>query len=166
MMTKHGKHKFGFWGVATIFVVLLLILGCPPAQRVEQEREREVFDIRDTAVYSDGNHFVKIKDYKPNRSDQELMLYRCTWCHECGFEEAWDWKNFDSEDWAPRYIGEDCAPIVQRMMQKENSLLEEEWIVRRIFSYLSTETLGVDVEVVEAQSEIVIDEAKEPFENQ
>jgi hypothetical protein len=165
MMTQQSKQKFNHWGAVTIFVVLLLLVGCPPAQLVEQEREREVFDIRDTVVYSDGNHFVKIKDYKPNMRDQELMLYRCTWCHGCGVKEAWDLEHYGSKDWAPRYIGEEWAPIVQRMMQKENSLLQEEWIVRRIFSYLSTETLSADVEVVEDQSEIVIDEAKEPFDN-
>lgn len=171
MMTQQSKHKCGYWGAATIFVVLLLMAGCPPAQHVEQQTEegtflaagnklyseRDVFDIRDNVVYPEGKRRKGIENPSTGVSDQELTMYRCTWCHECGFNEAWDWERYGSEGWDPRYVGEDWAPAVERMMQKENSLLQEEQIVLRIYSYLCDETLGEYDLAADVEGAIVVE---------
>jgi len=171
MMTQQSKHKFNHWGVATFFVVLLLMVGCPPAQRVEQQveegtflaagnklySERDVFDIRDNVVYPEGKRREGLENPSTGVPDQELAMLRCTWCHECGFTEAWDWERYGSEEWTPRYVGEEWAPVAERMMQKENSLLQEEQIVRRIYSYLRDETLGEYDLAADVEGAIVVE---------
>ena len=56
---------------------------------------------------------------------------------------AFDWEHYGSADWSPHYTGEEWAPVVQRMMVKENSFLQEEQIALRVYEYLRDDTLGV-----------------------
>jgi hypothetical protein len=170
MMHMNKNKRISIW-LALVLSISPLLVGCPPAQRVEQNSEegtflaagnklyseRDVFDIRDNVVYPEGKRREGLENPSTGVSDQELTMYRCTWCHECGFNEAWDWERYGSEEWAPRYVGEEWASVAERMMQKENSLLQEEQIVRRIYSYLRDETLGEYDLAADVEGAIVVE---------
>jgi len=102
----------------------------------------EVFDLKDEAKYPQPKMEGLVNPTIYGITDRELTMYRCTWCHECGFKQAWDWDHYGSKDWKPRYRGEQWQPVLERMMKMENSFLHEEQIVRRIYKYLYEDSIG------------------------
>jgi hypothetical protein len=98
------------------------------------------FDIRKTVKYPETVKPVFNSDLLV--SNRQLTTYRCAWCHECGFPQAWDLANVGKPDWHPRYKGTAWQPIVQRMSVMDGSMLNEE-IADRIYSYLRDASLGV-----------------------
>lgn len=102
----------------------------------------DVFDLKYQAVYPQPKQDGLTNPTIYGITDRELTMYRCTWCHECGFKQAWDWDHYGSKDWKPRYRGDQWQPVVERMMKMENALLNEEQIVRRIYKYLYDDSLG------------------------
>jgi hypothetical protein len=142
------------FSVLAATVGLALLAGCPP-QRAAEETEGTYlvanskmygddsqFDLRDTVVYPAARNEGMINP-SLNVTDQELTIYRCTWCHECGFQDAFDWPNYGTDKWSPRYVGEDWRAPLKRMMDKEDTMIQEERIVERIYSFLHDSTLGI-----------------------
>lgn len=154
LRTRLQLSTFGAAAWILLAVMLAMIAGCPPQPTATDEDgtylvasnklwgDDDEFDIRDVAVYPKVRR-EGIQNPSIGVSDQELAQARCSWCHECGFKDAFDWDHYGSSDWAPRYTGEDWAPVVQRMMVMENSFLQEEQIALRVFEYLRDDTLGV-----------------------
>jgi|GEM_PF-2506925 len=152
--TCPGPTTFGVAAWIALVVAVGLLAGCPPPPATTDEEgtylvasnrlwgDEADFDIRDTAVYPEAAR-EGLQNPSIGVSDQELTMNRCVWCHECGFKDAFDWEHYGSAEWSPRYTGEDWAPVVQRMMIKENSFLQEEQIARRVYEYLRDDTLGV-----------------------
>lgn len=150
--------KFNFVPIILLAAVLLLLTACAPRPQTATDTKEQAsdaflvtsntmrdaertFDIRDRLVYPE-QELEGLKDPSINVTDEELTLNRCSWCHGCGFEEFFDWDDYGTEDWEPQYAGEEWAPSVQRMMDKENAFLKEEMIVRRIYRFLHDVTLG------------------------
>jgi hypothetical protein len=110
------------------------------------------FDLRKRVVYE------KTEAPKFNSelqvSNKVLTTYRCTWCHECGFPQAWDIDNVGKPGWHPRYKGEGWKPIVARMRVMEGSMLNEE-IADRVYSYLRQESLGQYNEAADPKGAVV-----------
>jgi hypothetical protein len=110
------------------------------------------FDIRKKVVYD--KVVAATFNSELQVSNKQLTTYRCTWCHECGFPQAWDIKNVGKPNWHPRYRGEGWEPIVYRMSLIEGSMLNEE-IADRIYKYLRDESLGKYVEANDPKGAIV-----------
>jgi len=148
--------------------VLILLAGCPPEQATRQAEgtylaanskmygDDSQFDLRDTVVYPEARN-QGVTNPSLNVSDQELTIYRCTWCHECGFEAAFDWANYGTDEWSPRYVGEDWRAPLKRMMDKEDTMIQEEQIVERIYSFLHDSTLGTYEEAADDRGAVVVE---------
>jgi hypothetical protein len=151
-------RKFNLLTIILLAAFAPLLTACSPRSQTATEtaehaqdeflvtsntmRDSErTFDIRDQLVYPE-QEIEGLKDPSINVSDEELALNRCSWCHGCGFEDFFDWDDYGTEDWDPQYVGDEWAPSVQRMMDKENAFLKEEMIVRRIYRFLHDVTLG------------------------
>lgn len=147
-------------------------ISCQPLERGDESVEGaylvagnklfysdEVFDLRLPAVYPTPKR-EGLQDPSVQVSDRDLTLNRCTWCHGCGFKAAFDWEHYGAANWNPRYRGQQWQPVLERMMQLENSFLQEEMIIRRIFKFLNDETTGQYDESVDPKGaiEIPIDE--------
>jgi hypothetical protein len=109
------------------------------------------FDIRKTVIYE-----PVVQGFNPatNVTNKALTHYRCTWCHECGFQAAWDIENEDKPGWRPRYKGETWKAIVQRMGRSDATMLNEQ-IADRIYSYLRDASLGKYDESKDTQGAVV-----------
>jgi len=154
--TKIRRLMFDLAAFALIVLSVAVLTGCPPNDPPtysDADGEYSVssarllgtdatFSIKDELIYPVRDR-EGISDTSLNLTSKELTRVRCTWCHECGFEAAWDWDNYGSSNWSPQYKGEEWAPIVERMMRKEMSFLQEEKLVVRIFEYLRDDSLGV-----------------------
>lgn len=160
---------------AVIATVLLLVwlAGCPPAQRqyvsadgtfmAGRNRLYETsgeFDLRWEVKYPE-----KERGFDPslNVSDQELAFNRCTWCHECGFEAAFDYASFGTDEWDPHYVGQEWAAPVERMRVKDGSMLNEK-VAERIFKFLRDITLGVYDEEDDSKGAIEVEVTPEEME--
>jgi hypothetical protein len=157
---------FGRLAVLLSFGLPLLLGGCPPSERLGGEQAEgtylasanklfdldEPFDIHWTVVYPE----LDAPDLSLNKTDRELTWIRCTLCHECGFEEVFDLARHGTPDWAPRYVGDQWAPVVQRMRVKEGSFLNEV-IAQRIYTYLRDDTLGVYDESKDLKGAVVVE---------
>lgn len=172
MMAKRTLSRtYRAWetfNAAAALIILLPLLGCPPPKAAEEAEgtylaarskmygDDEAFDIRDTVTYpiprTEG-----VTNPSTAVSDQELTMNRCTWCHECGFQRAFDWENYGHEEWAPQYTGEQWAPVLQRMMDKEETMIQEEQIVQRIYEFLRDATLGVYDEEADDRGAVVVE---------
>ena len=155
-LTYNRRTLFDAIVTAAVVMAVTLLAGCPPNEAPKYNDEvgtytvskarllgrDNTFSLKDELVYPEGiNRGMDTTSL--NLTDKRLAEVRCSWCHECGFEEAWDWKNYGSSEWSPRYVGEEWGPIVARMKDKEMSFLQEELIARRIYEYLRDDSLGV-----------------------
>ena len=164
---------FGAAAWIALAVLLGMIAGCPPQTATTDEEgtylvasnrlwgDESDFDIRDTAAYPEPRR-EGMQDPSLGVSDQALTMNRCSWCHECGFKVAFDWEQYGSADWSPRYTGEEWAPVVQRMMVKENSFLQEEQIALRVYEYLRDDSLGVYDLEDDPEGAIVVEVDEQP----
>ncbi|MEZ5338790.1 MAG: hypothetical protein R3F46_11065 [bacterium] len=138
-----------------IFALLVLAASCNPLTSGEQEQVgQRQFLVEDARLFSNDSDLsvkdiltypkgvrkgpVNISTNVPNR---DLAIYRCTWCHECGFTNAFDYGNFNTDEWNPQYVGDAWRGSVQRMNDKDETLLNEQ-IAERIFTYLRDVTNG------------------------
>ena len=173
-MTYRKRILFSHAAAVGLLAALAIFAGCPPMKQAKTAVEGKYL-VRHDKLYSSEDPFdLKLEAVYPkpvidgmispdtNVSDRELATYRCTWCHECGFKAAWDWEHLGSPDWKPKYKGEQWQPVVARMMNLENSLLQEEGIVKRIYRYLHDESLGIYDEAKDRRGAIVIDVDKLP----
>jgi hypothetical protein len=135
-----------------------LSAGCNPAPRhaaKEQTPETKLGEYKYAAnkLLESGSSFdIRWKVTYPtaqdsfnpdtNLSDRNLTFERCTHCHECGFENAFDKARYGTVDWKPRIKGDDWATPLDRMSVKENAFLSEPMIVNRIYTFLRDETTG------------------------
>lgn len=160
---------FDVFAVSVLVLAVVMVAGCPPMQRGTKDAPGEYtvssdrllgdnsdFNINDELVYKTAAQ-VGMRSTNTQVSDRELAMVRCEWCHECGFLRAWDWDNFGSAGWNPDYVGDEWGPIVQRMMQLDNSFLQEEMLAQRVFEYLRDESLGVYDESADDQGATVIE---------
>ncbi|MBN2082819.1 hypothetical protein JW859_11530 [bacterium] len=159
---------FHLAALGLLLILLAALCGCRPRQAEEEVAGEYLassskmygntsnFDIRDTVVYPEavreglGNPSINV-------SDKELTFNRCTWCHECGFQAAFDWEHYGTQEWSPKYTGQAWQAPIQRMMRMENSFLQEEQIAKRIYQYLRDETLGVYDEEADDKNAIIIE---------
>jgi len=156
------------FGPLAAVAFLVLLAGCPPPQAAKEAEgtylvanskmygDDDRFDLRDTVVYPETRSEGVINP-SLNVSDQELTIYRCTWCHECGFPKAFDWANYGTDKWSPRYVGEDWRAPLKRMMDMEDTMIQEEQIVERIYSFLHDSTLGTYEEVADDRGAVVVE---------
>ncbi|MCB1218537.1 hypothetical protein KDL44_14225 [bacterium] len=151
-MTMRGSAKFaGF----PIFGLLFLAVSCNPLISSRQEQVgQSQYLVDDARLYSNDGDLgmkdiltypksvrkgpVNVSTGVPNR---DLTIYRCTWCHECGFTRAFDYENFGTDEWNPQYVGEAWRGSVQRMNDRDETLLNEQ-IAERIYTYLRDVTNG------------------------
>lgn len=153
LMTVAMLRKFGG---TVIFLILLALAGCNPLDSLSDEKVGESMYLVDRSRLFGNENDLGLKDIlvypaserkgpenvSTNVSNKLLARYRCTWCHECGFTEAFDYANYGTDDWDPVYVGEAWRPVVQRMNDDDETLLNEQ-IAERIYSYLRDETLGI-----------------------
>lgn len=156
-------------------LLLALLAGCPPPKATREAEgtylvarskmygDDSQFDLRDTVVYPEVRT-EGIQDPSVSVSDQQLTVNRCTWCHECGFQDAFDWEDYGAADWSPRYVGEEWQAPLQRMMEKENTYIQEERIVERIYGFLHDATLGTYDEQADDRGAVVIEVDEAPPE--
>lgn len=155
-------------------LALALAANCTPLKSSREASGEGKFEVNNSSLYEQSGEFSLLDevvypelDYKPFDSrisvtNKYLALgsdtrnSRCTRCHECGFERAWDMEHYGTEEWNPRYVGEQWKPVVQRMRLLENSLINEK-IADRIYSFLRDETLGVYDEAADRGAEVVVD---------
>jgi hypothetical protein len=139
--------------VLACLAVLALTTGCPPP-KPENVATKGVFLAATNKIYDRGDGFdlkdrieypeVKqegLQTVSTDITDRALAMARCTWCHECGFNEAFDVARYAKPAWNPIYRGEQWLPIVQRMRQMENTLLNEV-LAERIYDFLRDASLG------------------------
>jgi hypothetical protein len=140
-------------GLLACIALLALLIGCPPPPP-EDIAPKGVFLAASNKIYDRGDGFdIKdrieypeakkegCQDVSTNITDRALAMARCTWCHECGFNEAFDVARYGKPGWSPYYRGEQWQPIVERMSKTENTLLNEV-LAERIFNFLRDSTLG------------------------
>lgn len=133
--------------------VAALLSGCPPPEKANSAAPGEFiaesnkfldfgdnFDIRDKVVYPE-TQTEGLSNPTTFVTDRKLTELRCTWCHECGFERAFDLERYGTAYWQPLYRGEMWKPIVQRMQRVENNMLNEV-LAERIFNFLRDSTTG------------------------
>ena len=162
MTLNRGK----LFHLATVALTAILITGCPPNKPLDAQEEGTFvvsrnklydqssdFDLRWTAVYP-----KKEEGFNPsiNVSNQELTFNRCTSCHECGFKPAFDYDNYGKPGWDPRYTGQQWTTIVERMNQKEGSMMNEQ-VAQRVFTFLRDSTLGQYDETTDPGGAIVVE---------
>jgi len=159
---------FHLAAVGLLSVLLATLCGCPP-RPAEEDAEGQYlassskmygnksdFDIRDKVVYPEAAR-EGLSNPSINVSDKELTFNRCTWCHECGFENAFDWEHYGTTEWSPQYTGQAWQAPIQRMMRMENSFIQEEEIAKRIYQYLRDETLGVYDESADDKNAVIVE---------
>jgi hypothetical protein len=157
------------FGLLALIGAIYSLWGCTPEPIERADTKPGHFTWDNTKLFASQEPFdlrLTVDYVQPRRdglsdpavfgiSDRELTMRRCTWCHECGFQKAWDWEHYGSTAWKPVYTGEQWQPVVARMMNKDNSFLQEEQIVQRIYRYLRDDSLGnykeADVEGPEPQ---------------
>jgi hypothetical protein len=173
-MTYMTRYLFSHAAAIGLLAMLALLAGCPPLKQAKTVVEGKYLVLQNKLYSSEDPFDLKLEAVYPepktdglispelNVSDRELTMYRCTWCHECGFKAAWDWEHLGGTDWKPKYTGEQWQPVVARMMNLENSLLQEEGIVKRIYHYLHDESLGIYDETKDRRGAIVINVDKLP----
>jgi len=163
------RFPFNLLLMFVAFAALVTTSGCPPLRTrsassaadtyvVEKNRlfdESSKFDVRAKLEYSEYEE-AGLKDPRLDVTDRELTMLRCTWCHECGFEEAFDWPHYGSAQWQPQLVGEQWAPVVARMAELENSYLNET-IAFRIYKYLRDDTTGKYDEAKDSRGAVVIE---------
>jgi hypothetical protein len=117
------------------------------------------FDLRWEVVYPETE-----RAFNPsiNVSNQELAFNRCTFCHECGFEQAFDYANYGAEDWDPQYVGQQWAAPVERMRVKEGAMLNEQ-VAERIYTFLRDVTLDEYDEASDPRGAIEVEVDPEEF---
>jgi hypothetical protein len=146
-----SKTFYRWLGYAALGAALILC-GCPPftEQKVKKGEflakpnklydRGEGFDIKDRIVYpavkSEG-----LADSSTQKTNRELAMLRCGYCHGCGFDQAFDKARYGQPAWEPKYKGAEWQPIVKRMLNLENSMLNEE-IAERIYNFLRDSTTG------------------------
>jgi hypothetical protein len=146
--------SYGRWLLrGVVCVALLALYGCPPPPAQDLERKGEFiagtnkifdrgdgFDIKDSITYPETKT-EGLVNASLDITDRALTMARCTWCHECGFNEMFDTPAYGNPRWKPLYTGEDWFPVVTRMRRMENSLLNEV-IAERIYNFLRDSTTG------------------------
>jgi hypothetical protein len=151
--------------------LLVFLLGCPP-EPPREAQEAGTFLLSKNKLYDIGSDFdlrwkvvypatEKTFDPSTNISNKELAQNRCTICHECGFEKAFDYAHFGQPGWAPQYKGQRWSSSVERMVGKEGSMLNEQ-IAGRIFEYLRDVTLGKYDENVDPKGAMIIETDNPP----
>ena len=169
-MTYDWNSSFA---LAATAVAILLVTGCPPRSEsqsapagvfvasVNKLYDRgDGFDLRDRVIYP----AVKgegLENADTNVTNRQLTMYRCTWCHECGFKQAFDAGHYGQPGWAPRYKGEQWRPVIDRMVSKDDSLLNEV-LAERIYTFLRDSTLGLYDESKDTRGAVVIKAPPEP----
>jgi len=101
-----------------------------------------VFDVR-----WKGTHEPITDTFNPalNVDNRQLAINRCDRCHECGFHQAFDMDHYGKPGWHPLIKGQDWSRPAIRMINKENSFLNDA-IVERIYTFLRDETtIGYDL---------------------
>src|SRR5688572_28715292 len=136
--------------LTALVILLLLLCGCPPpddgttagadggvkgtylAEGNKLFDAESPFDLRWTVVYPKRD-----EGFNPElgMSNRELAMARCTWCHECGFKDAFDYARYQSMEWKPRYVGEQWADPVRRMEGIDETMLNE-LVATRIYTFL------------------------------
>jgi len=152
------RDLFNFWTCFAAIAALTVFANCTPLKS-SRDNSKGKFEVSNASIYEQNSEFSlldevvypkqteKTFDSRINVPDKYLTLgdatrsVRCTRCHECGFEQAWDMDHYQTPDWNPRYRGDEWKPVVQRMRAMENSLINEK-IADRIFNFLRDETLG------------------------
>ena len=106
-------------------------------------------------------------DPATNVDNRTLAINRCDRCHECGFRDAFDLKNYNTTKWKPRIKGQDWLPSIYRMQDKNNAFLNEV-IMERIYSFLRDETtVGYDeAKDKKGAVEVQIDEQGNPVKHE
>jgi hypothetical protein len=155
-------------------LALALCVNCTPLKSSRSSSTAGKFEVSNASIYEQSGEFSLLdevvypdrnsKPFDPriNVTNKYLTLAsgtrssRCTRCHECGFEQAWDMENYGTEEWDPKYVGEQWKPVVQRMRMLENSLINEK-IADRIYSFLEEETLGEYDEAADQGATVVVD---------
>lgn len=152
-MTIADLRKFT---IPAILVVAFLSCGCNPLNSLSKTKTaKSTFLVDDSRLFDSDTSFgmrdilvyPAMERHGPQNvstgiPNPELTRYRCTWCHECGFTEAFDFENLNTPEWKPVYVGEAWKSIVYRMNDKDEALLNEQ-IAERIFTYLRDKSLGV-----------------------
>ena len=147
--------------------VLLLLAGCPPRSE-SQAAPSGVFVASANKLYDRGDGFdlrdrviypaVKgegLESADTNVMNRQLTMYRCMWCHECGFQQAFDVGQYGQPGWAPRYKGEQWRPVVDRMAAKDDSMLNEV-LAERVYTFLRDSTLGIYDESKDTRGAVVV----------
>lgn len=140
-------------GLLACIAIMAVMTGCPPP-KPENVAKKGVFIALTNRIFDRGDEFdikdrIEYPEIKTEGmanadidvTDRQLAMYRCTWCHECGFNQAFDVKNYGKPGWNPYYRGEQWQPIVARMRPLENSMLNEV-LAERIYNFLRDSTLG------------------------
>jgi len=163
-MTHDWNRSFA---VAATAAAIVFVAGCPPRSESQSAPpgvfvasanklydRGDGFDLRDRVIYP----AVKgegLENADTNVTNRQLTMYRCTWCHECGFQQAFDLRNYGQPGWAPRYKGEQWRPVVDRMAAKDDSLLNEV-LAERIYGFLRDSTLGLYDEHKDTRGAVVV----------
>lgn len=145
--------------ILAALLALALFANCTPLKSSKTAANEGKFEVNNASIYEQSGEFSLLdtvvypeQTFKPfdsriNVPNKYLTLGddkhsgRCNRCHECGFDDAWDTKHYQTPQWNPRYKGEEWKPVVQRMRKLNLSLLNET-IADRIYSFLHDETLG------------------------
>ncbi len=139
-----------------ILAGILLLSSCNPMDSLSTQKvAQSTYLVEKSKLYGNDNE-LDLKDIlvypkadrkgpesvSTNVSNKLLTKYRCTWCHECGFTEAFDYENLGKPDWNPRFRGEGWRPVVQRMNDMDEALVNEQ-LAERIYTYLLEESTGI-----------------------
>lgn len=170
-MTSVKRHSFIFWLAGALLLSSMLAFKPMPSR--QQQPEEGVYVVAKSRLYDDDSQFrlddtlvyhdLVEEGFDPsiNQTNKDMALGhdgrtgRCTKCHECGFERAWDMEHYETPEWNPTYVGEQWQPIVMRMRRLENAFINEQ-IGDRIYSFLRDETLGVYDESKDTKGATVI----------
>jgi hypothetical protein len=158
--------KANLFGLTVLAAGLLALAGCPPSQPLHPE-ERGTFLAAKNKLYDQNSEFdlrwnvvypERSTQFNPsiNVSNQELAFNRCTNCHECGFKPAFDYDNYGKPGWKPKYKGQQWQTIVERMNQKDGSMLNEQ-VANRIFMFLKDASLGKYDETADPKGALVVE---------
>jgi hypothetical protein len=168
------RPLFNFWACFAALAALTVFANCTPLKSSRNNTSDGKFEVSNASIYEQNGEFSlldevvyperkeKAFDSRINVPNKYLTLgdsthaSRCTRCHECGFEEAWDMDHYQTPQWNPRYRGDEWRDVVQRMRRMDNSLINEK-IADRIFSFLRDETLGTYDPLKDTGPETVIE---------
>lgn len=151
-MTVRKTQKFSQFG---IFAGLLLLAACNPLDSGETTVGQRQYVVEKARLFSNDSD-LGIKDVltypkaerkgpadiRTNIPNRDLTINRCTWCHECGFTNAFNYADFGTDKWKPYYKGEEWRSSVMRMNDNDETMLNEQ-IAERIYNYLHDVTLGI-----------------------